>query len=138
MKHLFFILLISLFTGTVFGQYNWKLEKDQNGIKVYYSDKPNSVFKAIKVDCTFTGNYNDLISILTDVSQFNKWIYHSKSTKLLKQYSAYDIIYHTETEMPWPMTNRDAVIHLRINTDSLPKFLTITGSSEPDLVPRSE
>jgi len=137
MKHLMLILLISLFTGTAFGQYNWKLEKDKDGIKVYSSDVPKSDFKATKVDCTITGNYSKLVSILTNVSQFDNWIYHSKTSRLLKKYSPYDIIYHSETEMPWPFSNRDIVIHLRVNTDSLPKFLTINSTSEPDLVPRS-
>ena len=137
MKKLVLFLLTGLFAGTIFGQYNWKLEKDKDGIKVYSSDIPNSAFKAIKVDCTLTGNYTKLIAVLTNVSQFSNWIYHSKTTSLVKKYSANDIIYHTETEMPWPLSNRDAIIHLRINTDSLPKFLSISGSSEPDLVPRS-
>ena len=39
--------------------------------------------------------------------------------------------------MPWPMSNRDAVIHLRIRTDSFPAFITISGSSESAMVPKS-
>jgi hypothetical protein len=37
--------------------------------------------------------------------------------------------------MPFPLSNRDAIIHLRIKTDSLPKFLTISGIGEPDSFP---
>ena len=39
--------------------------------------------------------------------------------------------------MPWPLTNRDAVIHFKISTDSLPKYMIITGRSEPGLVPQT-
>ncbi len=137
MKRLFFLILISLQATVCFSQYNWKLKKEGNGIKVYASSVENSSFKAIKVECTLTGTYSKLISILTNVPQFSNWIYHSKKSELLKQNSPHDIIYHTETDMPWPLTNRDAVIHIRINTDSLPAVMTIAGSSESAMVPKS-
>jgi hypothetical protein len=121
-----------------FAQYNWKLEKDQHGIKVYSSDIEHSVFKAIKVECTIAGTYSKLMAVLSNVSQFSSWIYHSKKAELLRQNSPLDFIYHTETEMPWPLSNRDAVIHIRMNTDSLPKFLSISGTSEPGLLPKED
>jgi hypothetical protein len=56
----------------------------------------------------------------------------------VKKNSPYDFIYYTETELPWPMSNREAVVHMRFNIDSLPKFLIITGTGEPGWVaPRS-
>lgn len=132
------IMLLLLLAGICCGQYNWKLEKDQQGIKVYAANIPGSDFKAIKVACTLTGNYSRLIEILSDVSQFSNWIYHSKKNRLLQKRSAHDFTYHTETVLPWPMSNREAVIHIRINTDSLPAFLSISGTAEPGLVPNSK
>jgi len=104
---------------------------------VYSSDVSKSAFKAIKVECTLTGNYKKLIDILSDVPQFDKWIYHLKASRLLQKNSPYDFIYHAETTLPWPMSNRDAVIHIRINTDSLPKFITISGKGEPARIPKT-
>jgi hypothetical protein len=124
-----------LITSPVFGQYNWKLEKDKNGIKVYSSEMPNSAFKAVKVECTLTGSYTKLVSILTKVSLFSKWIYNTKYSKTVRQTTPLDFVYYSETSLPWPLSNRDAVIHLRIKTDSLPRFLTITGSDIPGLIP---
>ena len=130
-------LLIILLPGISQGQRNWKLERNADGIKVFSSDIPNSVFKAIKVEANLTGTYTKLISILSDVTQFSNWIYHSKTTTMLQKNSAYDFIYHTETTVPWPMSNRDAVIHIQVNTDSLPKFITITGTGEPSRISKT-
>jgi len=130
MMRLFLIVLVGLLPGISSGQYKWSLERNQNGIRVYSADVPNSAYKAVKVECTLTGNYTKLISILTNVSQFSNWVYHSKNCKLLQKKSQLDFVYYTETQLPWPMSNRDAVIHMRFNTDSLPKFMTITGSGE--------
>ena len=125
-----FLLLFILSAGTGFGQYNWKLEKEKNGIKVYMSDIANSVFKALKVECTIAGNYSKLISVLTNVSGFSDWIYNTKTANLVQQITPMDFIYYSETHLPWPLYNRDAVIRMKIRTDSLPRLLIITGSSE--------
>jgi hypothetical protein len=37
--------------------------------------------------------------------------------------------------MPWPVSNRDALIHLQIKTDSLPRFMTVVGRSEKGHLP---
>ena len=37
--------------------------------------------------------------------------------------------------MPWPMSNRDAVVHLTMNKDSLNRFLKISAIGEPRLIP---
>lgn len=131
MVKIIFSLLIILLPGLCNGQRNWKLEKNENGIKVYSSDVPNAAYKAVKVETVLTGTYSKLIAILSDVPQFSKWIYHSKANSLVQINSPHDFIYHTETLLPWPMSNRDVVIHMQLNTDSLPKFMTITGTSMP-------
>lgn len=136
MFRLLILLYFCFFINPCTAQYNWKLEKEKNGIKVYLSSVKASDFKAVKVECTFTGTYSKLINLLSDVSQLNKWVYKNKTGHLIKQYNPFDFIYYLETHMPWPMSNRDGVIHLRIKTDSLPRFLTISGTGEPDLIPR--
>jgi hypothetical protein len=137
MVKMIFVLIIMLLPGISLGQRNWKQERNEGGIKVYSSDVPNSFFKAIKVEAGFTGTYAKLIAVLSDVSQFSQWIYHSKTSRILQKISPNDFMYYTETVLPWPMSNRDAVIHLQFNTDSLPKFMTITGTGEPKKIPKT-
>lgn len=117
------------------GQYVWKLEKSKNGIHVYTSEMKESSFKAVKVECTLTGTYAKLIALLTNVSHFHKWIYNNKRSQLLKQYSPLDFIYYSETTMPFPFSNRDVIIRMQLKTDSLPKFMTITGNQQKDYLP---
>jgi len=136
MLRLFILALSTLLMNPAMAQYNWKLEKDKNGIRVYLSDVAGVDFKAIKVECTFTGTYTRLISILSNVPKFPNWIFNNKSSHLVKQNTPLDFIYYAETRMPWPVTNRDEVIHMRVRTDSLPRFLTITGNGESNLVPK--
>ena len=128
--------IIGLFcTATLSAQYNWKLEKDEDGIKVYTSSVAGSSYKSVRVECTIAGTYSKLINILMNVEHFNEWVYHNKTSRLIKKINAYDLIYYSETHMPWPLSNRDVIIRLQIKTDSLPRFLMITGKSVSGLEP---
>ena len=70
LRSYFIALCCFLFNTYCFSQYDWKLEKNKNGIKVYLSDVPGKNFKAAKVDCTLTGTYAKLVGILTNVPNF--------------------------------------------------------------------
>jgi len=123
------------FTSSVLGQYKWKLSRQKDGISVYESVVANSDYKSIKVECTLEGTYDKLITILSNVSHQKDWVYNNKTSYILKRISANEFYYYTETSIPWPMSNRDAVVHFKINRDSLDRFLKITATGEPNYIP---
>ena len=135
MLRVIFILLFCWQVNDCFGQYNWVLEKEKNGIRLFQSEVKNSVFKAIRVECTLSGNYTKLIALLTNVPHFKNWIFNTKNSRLIYKFSPLEFIYYSETRMPVPFSNRDIVIYLQIKTDSLPRFLSISGKSYPGLLP---
>jgi len=117
---------------------NWKLDKNKDGIKVYLAENPKSKFKSIKVETTLPGTYDKLIAILTDIDRLKGWVYITKMSYLIKKLSPYDLYYYTETSIPWPMENRDAVVHLKIMKDSLQRFMKVTSENENRFVPEKE
>jgi len=128
------LVLCSGFVSSVTGQYNWKLSKEQDGIKVYQSALPYSNYKGIKVECILEGNYDKLIAVLKNVSGQKDWVYHNQTAYIVKQVNPHELYYYTETSLPWPMSNRDAVVHMKIDKDSLNRFLNITAVSVPDYI----
>src|ERR1051326_1905346 len=96
-KIIFFFLFSTLTAATTYSQYNWKLDKDKDGIKVYESEIKNSNFKSIKVECVLQGTYDKLMAILNDVSRHKDWVYNSKGSNILKRNSPYEFYYYTET-----------------------------------------
>ena len=129
------LVFFSAFASTAFGQYTWKLSKEKDGIKVYQSDVQNSNYKSIKVECILEGNYDKLIAVLSNVSHQKDWVYHNKTSYIINRVSRYEYYYYMETFLPWPMSNRDAVVHLKMNKDSLNRFLKITAVSIPNYIP---
>jgi hypothetical protein len=130
-----FPFLFSILAVMSYGQYNWKLSKDKDGIKVYESETKNSNFKSIKVECVLPGSYDKLIATLNDVAHQKEWVYSSKISYELTRKSPYDFYYYTETSVPWPISNRDAVIHMTMIRDSLNRFLKISATGVPNYIP---
>ncbi|HEX6170211.1 MAG TPA: START domain-containing protein [Chitinophagaceae bacterium] len=128
------LVLCAGFASSVAGQYTWKLSKEKDGIKVYQSELQNSSYKAIKVECTLEGNYDKLIAVLRNVDGQKDWVYHNKTAYIVKKINPHEFYYYTEASLPWPMSNRDAVVHLKMDRDSLNRFLKIISVSVPDYI----
>ena len=86
------------------------------------------------MECTLDGNYDKLISIITNVAHYKDWVYNNKTTELLKTTNPSEFYYYTETSLPWPMSNRDAVVHTTITRDRNDAFLKINSVNHTGLV----
>lgn len=128
---LFFTCLI---LSNAFSQSSWKLTKNKDGIQVYQRDAKNSNFKNIKVECTLEGSFERLIAIINNVSRYKDWVYNNKATSLLKRINGYEFYYYTETFLPWPLDNRDAVMHTKITKDSANRILRINSVAVPNYI----
>lgn len=133
-------LLLSLFISTLssvvaYGQSDWKLSAEKDGIRIYTSQVPDSKVKAVKVECEIEATPAQLVSLLMDVNSSADWIYHTKSCAVIKQVSPTELYYYSEVNLPWPAANRDFVAHLKVSQDPQTKIVTIDGPAVPGLVP---
>jgi hypothetical protein len=126
------LLLCSGFVSSLAAQYNWQLSKAKDGIRVYQSVVKYSNYKSIKVECILEGDYDKLIEVLNNVTGQKDWVYNNKTAYIIKRINSHELYYYSETSLPWPMSNRDAIVHLKIDKDSLNRFLNIMAVSVPD------
>ena len=133
---LFFMLVAACSTAQV--QTSWKFVSDKNGINIYSGIVENAKYKSIKVETVFDGTINKLMDILGDISKHPEWVYKTKSASIIKKISDYEFVYYTESILPWPLSNRDAIIHLTMVPEKTNDVLRITAISEPDLVGKKE
>jgi len=133
--YIFFLLLGLFLTVPVFSQGDWTLVNNEKWIQIYKSGMSNSNYKRIKVECTIDGTLDKLVKVLNDVSNHKNWIYNTKQSYIVKRISANEYYYYTETTLPWPMQNRDAVVHIKFQRDNANHALNIVAYGEPDYVP---
>jgi len=133
--HIFLLLFGSLMVMPVMAQKEWTLVSNENWIRIYKSEMSASNYKRIKVECTVDGTIDKLVRILNDVSNHKNWIYNTKNAYLIKKVNASEYYYYTETALPWPMQNRDAVVHIKFQRDNANHALNIVAFGEPDYMP---
>jgi len=119
----------------VMAQKEWTLVSNENWIRIYKSDMSASNYKRIKVECTVDGTIDKLMRVLNDVNNHKTWIYNTKNSYIIKKLSATEYYYYTETALPWPMQNRDAVVHIKFQRDNDNHSLNIVAYGEPDYLP---
>ena len=137
-KTLFVFLLLFSFGVDVFGQSNWKLTTEEEGIKIYTSQIADSKVKAVKVECELNATQSQLVAVLMDVNKTDEWIYHTKSCRLIKQVSPSELYYYSEVSLPWPAENRDFVAHLTVSQNPVTKVVVINAPSAAGVVPEKK
>jgi hypothetical protein len=128
-----FILSVLYISG--YGQENWKLKTQKEGIAVYMRALPDSKFKAIKVECELDATLSQLVAVLLDVNTGAEWVYSTKSSVLLKQVSPSELYYYSEVSIPWPASNRDFIAMLRVVQDTHTRVVTVYGPTYPNYLP---
>lgn len=85
-----------------------------------------------------TASANQMIAMWLDPENYINWQYNTTNARLIKTINESEIIYYTEVAAPWPVSNRDLVVHLKISQDEKTKILTVSGKSVADFIPTKE
>jgi hypothetical protein len=133
-KAFIIIPLLCVISACLYAGPEWRLRRDENGIKVYTANTENSNFKSVKVECIMNARLSQLIAYLFDVDKQHDWVYSAKNTRLLKKIGSNEMVFYSEVSVPWPCTNRDYIAHITVIQRS-PALVTIDSHSEPDMLP---
>ena len=135
MKRVTIAICLLLSGYASYSQNEWELTKEKNGIKVYTANETSSKIKSIKVEAVLTGTLQKLVKILRDVRNNKDWVFSTKQSYLLSEVSANELLYYSETALPWPVSNRDIPVRLRLNLNASNNTLKVTASGEPNALP---
>jgi len=128
--------LISLFP--LKAQDHCVLKKDEDGIKVYTCETVGSDFYSVKASFEVDATLSQYASIILDIEQYKNWNTEARNARLLKRISETELIYYTDSDAPWPIKDRDLVLHLKLSQDPKTKVITIDLQCLPDYIPAKE
>jgi START domain len=135
MKHfLSLLILLNLFLPGK-AQNGWTLKKEKDGIKVYSRASDHSNFNELKVELTLPASLHALAALILDIGSYPRWSFNTERSYVLKQVSPAELYFYTEINSPWPASNRDLAVHLRIMQDAASKVMTIQADGVPDYIP---
>jgi len=127
-----------LFVSITLTAQSWELKNEVDGIKVYTRTVENSDIKAVKVECTIEATLSQLTAVLLDIPAGEEWIYATKFCRAEKIISPRELIYHSEINVPWPASNRDFIMRMKLKQDSITKKLTVDGENLPHYLKEQE
>jgi hypothetical protein len=132
------IAFMLLFRVSLFGQNNWILQKEKDGIKISTRHAVSSQFDDVHVEVDLPGNIEQMKSILIDISHYKDWSYAMKESVLIKQLGPGKLIYYSEIEVPWPATNRYFYANFDLMEDTLSHSIKVISLNLPDYLPASK
>ena len=120
--HLCFLLFLQF---QLFGQEQWKLVKDKNGIQVYTRANTISSFKEFKAIMQIQGEVHQFLAVLYDVEGLSDWGYNIKESKLINRPDNMSQTYYAVAKAPWPYKDRDGIYLNQISWNKESKVLLV-------------
>lgn len=114
----------------------WKVAKNEDGIKISLSEVSGSDYKAYQGVTLMKTTMAKLQALQEDVAGACAWIHECKMQKLLKKDGSQSWTY-TQFNTPWPVTARDSVLHIT-TTEGADGSLTRKLEGVPTYIPEEK
>ena len=134
----FRILILStlFFPSSLKAENIWQLAKQEEGIQVYVRDNPKSSLKVFRgIVILPSTKLSSLVAVLDDVNIMPQLLHNCKSAEILKKEDKLSTTLYIVSKMPWPVKNRDSVVHSVMTQDKNTKRVLIKMRSNPKAVP---
>jgi hypothetical protein len=95
----------------------WELVKEHDGIKVFTRDVPGSDIDEFKGVGIVDARLEVLASILRDVTAAEDWMKDTVHAEEIKQLEGEDKIVLNITKLPWPLKQRESLVHISVSMD---------------------
>jgi hypothetical protein len=136
LRSIFTLVLFSLiFWTSANAQKDCDLKKSAEGIEVYTCKVEDSKINSIQSNFTLSTSISTLSEALVDLDNFPKWQYKIRKTEMLKKISQQEFIYRAELETPWPVSNRDLILHVKMSPGPNPDEFHFSAIGRPDFIP---
>ena len=129
------LVLVVAIKFKLYGQSNWTIVKEKDGIRLSSRPASSSQFNDIRVELDLPGNIEQLKNILLDVNHYKDWSYATKKSVLIRKLGVDKVIYFSEFEVPWPATNRYFYANIELKEDSVAHSLSVLALNLPNYLP---
>jgi hypothetical protein len=115
------------------------LKRDEDGIKVYTCKTEGERLKSLRADFILKNiTIDQLENFLLDVNGYTRWQYNMVEAKILKKVSDNDMIYRTVVDAPWPVENRELIVHFTTTRDREKQTMDIVIANDSYDYPKDE
>lgn len=132
-KLLLLVLLLEATFSIAQTNEDWIPKGVKDGVKVFYRKKTD--IYELKLVTSVQTTLSGIIQLFHEVENYPLWGYKVKDSRLLKRISETEIIYYTKIDFPWPLDDRDVILHSKLEQDPFTKRVTSISTALPDYLP---
>jgi hypothetical protein len=126
--------LLTTFSGLAQdGQDGWVFKGEKNGVKTYFKKRPG-VYEAKFVTSIHT-SLSGFFKLMGEVEHYSDWGYKIVESRLLKRVSDTEIYYYSRVDFPWPLEDRDFIMHSKMVQDPITRRTESISEAAPDYIP---
>lgn len=111
----------------------WVLKNNKDGVKVYYRST-GDVYE-IKLVTSIQSSLSGIIHLFNEVPNYPKWGYKVTSAHLVKKVNEQEMYYRSTIDFPWPLDDRDVVMHSKLSQDEKTKAVYSVSVASPNAYP---
>ncbi len=133
-----FLMVFALFSGAFSGHAqnsNWKCVKNSDSIKVFSKKSDSANYRIVKATTELKTSLSSLVLLLTDAANHKNWVFLNKKAEVLEKKDPFSWILYSQSDAPWPVTDRDIITKAKLSQDPVTKTVTIIGKAEPEFMP---
>ena len=108
------IIWSALFISFNLQAQRWVLQKEEDSIRIYTAHTETSKIKSIKAEFTLHSTREALFEQLLRADLYHEWQFNTIESKILENINQREVVYYCEVAAPWPISNRDLIIHLKV------------------------
>jgi len=110
-----------------------KLVLDKQNIKIWSYQVPKSSLYGFKAVTVVKSSLAGLVGLITDTEHANRWLYRTSGIDVLQRSeNNQSFTIRVVTDFPWPFTDREALVDVRIAQDPKTAKVRIDSNESPN------
>ena len=115
--HLLFVAGLSVSTGHA-AETDWEQKRDREGIQVFTRSVEGSPYDAVRTVTTLENvRLSSLVALIEDAEACPDWADRCAESYVVETVSATESFVYTHNDMPFPVSDRDVVAHVKWEQD---------------------
>ena len=108
---------------------DWKFIRSKDDIRVYSKSTEKSKIKELRADGEVKASIGKVLALLRNVENAINWVPDLAQRSYLKTISDTEAILFDVTKMPWPVANRELILHYKLEFGKNEKQLVLSFES---------
>jgi hypothetical protein len=126
---------VSADVRTDYTDLQWELQKDKEGIQVYFSHIEGSEVKAFKGRTIISASASSILKVMKDAAACKDWIWGCTYASNIKEINFDEFYRYGVNHLPWPANDRDYVNHIKTMQDSVSGNFIVTIKATEGHIP---